>query len=115
MRRSLIALSNSNLIQGLLLVGLLCLFPIQQLRGLSAVADPDIWWHIRVGQWIIEHRSFPHQGIFSAFGATHPWAAYSWGFEVLMATLNRVLGLMGISVFVIVFDLMVVLGIFKIH
>ena len=105
-------MSESNLVQGLLLVGLLCLFPVQQLRGLMAMADPDIWWHIRVGQWIIEHHAFPRQGIFSAFGATRPWAAYSWGFEVLMATLNRVLGLMGISVFVIVFDLMVVLGIF---
>jgi hypothetical protein len=111
MRRSLIALSNSNLIQGLLLVGLLCLFPIQQLRGLSAVADPDIWWHIRVGQWIIERRAFPHHGIFSAFGATHPWAAYSWGFEVVMATLTRA-GLMGISLFVIAFDLVLVLVIF---
>lgn len=112
MRRSLIALSNSSLVQGLLLVGLLCLFPIQQLRGgISAAADPDIWWHIRVGQWIMEHRAFPHNGIFSAFGATHPWAAYSWGFEVVVATLNR-LGLMGISVFVIAFDVALVLGIF---
>ena len=112
MRRSLVALSDSNLVQGLLLVGLLCLLPIKQLRGLSAVADPDIWWHIRVGQWIIEHHGFPRQGIFSAFGATHPWAAYSWGFEVVMATLNRAFGLMAISLFVIAFDVALVLVIF---
>ena len=112
MRRSLIALSNSSLVQGLLLVGLLCLFPVQQLRGgISAVADPDIWWHIRVGQWILEHHTFPHNGIFSAFGATHSWAAYSWGFEVIVATLNRA-GLMGISLFVIAFDVALVLIIF---
>ncbi len=113
MRRSLIALSDSNLVQGLLLVGLLCLFPIEQLRGLSSVADPDIWWHIRVGQWIMEHHAFPHQGIFSAVGVTHPWAAYSWGFEVLMATLNRA-GLIGISLFVIAFDVTLVLIIFSV-
>jgi hypothetical protein len=95
-----------------LLVGLLCLFPVQQLRGgISAVADPDIWWHIRVGQWIIEHRAFPHYGLFSAFGATHPWAAYSWGFEVIVATLNRA-GLMGISLFVIAFDVTLILVLF---
>jgi hypothetical protein len=112
MRPSLSALSNSSLVQGLFLVGLLCLFPVEQLRGgISAVADPDIWWHIRVGQWIIEHRTFPHTGIFSAFGETHPWAAYSWGFEVIVATLNR-LGLMGISVFVIAFDVILVLVVF---
>ncbi len=112
MRRTLIALSDSNLVHGLLLVGLLCLFPIKQLRGLSSAADPDIWWHIRVGQWIVEHHAFPHQGIFSAVGATHPWAAYSWGFEVIMAALNRALGLMGIPLFVIAFDVALVLVIF---
>jgi hypothetical protein len=112
MRRSLSTLSNSSLVQGLFLVGLLCLFPVEQLRGgISAVADPDIWWHIRVGQWILEHHTFPHNGIFSAFGETHPWAAYSWGFEVIVATLNR-LGLMGISIFVIAFDIILVLVIF---
>jgi hypothetical protein len=114
MRRSWTALAESNLVQGLLLVGLLCLFPILQLRGSKAVADPDIWWHIRVGQWIIEHQAFPRLGIFSAFGATHPWAAYSWVFEVVMATLSRALGLMGISVFVIAFDVALVLVLFSV-
>src|ERR1700756_755491 len=102
MRQSLIALSESNLVQGFLLAGLLCLLPIHQLRTFSAVADPDIWWHMRVGQWILEHHSFPHQGIFSSVGATHTWAAYSWGFEVIVAALNMLLGLKGIMVFALV-------------
>jgi len=29
------------------------------------VLDPDIWWHLSVGDWIVQHRSFPHTGIFS--------------------------------------------------
>jgi hypothetical protein len=112
MRRSLIALSESNLVQGFLFAGLLCLMPIQQLHSFSAVADPDIWWHVRVGQWILEHLSFPHQGIFSSTGANHMWAAYSWGFEVIVALLNMLLGLKGIEVFVIIFQLTLVLVLF---
>src|SRR5246500_4723284 len=105
MWRSWKGLSESSLVQGLLLAGLFCVFPIQQLRSLMVMGDYDIWWHLRVGQWIIEHHAFPRQGLFSAIGATRPWAAYSWGFEVVMASLNRALGLMGILVFVVAFQM----------
>ena len=112
MRRSLIALSQSNLVQGFLLAGLLCVMPIQQLRSFTAVADPDIWWHMRVGRWILEHHSFPHNGLFSSTGATHTWAAYSWGFEVIVALLNMLLGLKGLAIFVILFQVTLVLVFF---
>src|SRR2546423_989171 len=114
MRQSWLVVLESKLIQALLLLGLLCALPIEQLRRFTAVVDADIWWHMRVGQWIIEHRGFPHNGIFSAYGATHPWAAYSWGFEIIVTTVNRLLGLKGISVFVLVFELALVLMIFLI-
>jgi hypothetical protein len=112
MRRSLIALWQSNLVQGFLLAGLLCVMPIQQLRSFTAVADPDIWWHMRVGRWILEHHSFPHNGLFSSTGATHTWAAYSWGFEVIVALLNMLLGLKGLAIFVILFQVTLVLVFF---
>jgi hypothetical protein len=112
MRRSLITLSESNLVQGFLFAGLLCVMPIQQLRSFTAVADPDIWWHMRVGRWILEHHSFPHQGLFSSTGATPPWAAYSWGFEVIVALLNMLSGLKGIEIFVIFFQMILVLVFF---
>ncbi len=112
MHRSWTAVSESNLVQGLVLAGLLCLLPIQQLHTLSAVADPDIWWHMRVGQWILAHHSFPHQGLFSALGATRAWIAYSWGFEVIVAALNMLLGLKGITVFALISQVTIVLALF---
>src|SRR5258707_1334746 len=112
MRRSLIALSESNLVQGFLLAGLLCVMPIQQLRSFTAVADPDIWWHMRVGRWILEHHSFPPNGLFSSTGATHTWAAYSWGFEVIVALLNMLLGLKGVVFIVLLFQVTLVLVFF---
>jgi hypothetical protein len=106
------AVLNSKWIQGLLLVALLCIAPIQQLRGFTAAMDPDIWWHIRVGQWILEHHAFPRQGLFSALGATHTWAAYSWAFEVILAALVRAFGLLGVSLFVLIFQVTFVLASF---
>ena len=112
MRQSWTALSESNLVQGFLLAGLLFVLPIQQLHTLSALADPDIWWHMRVGQWILERHSFPHQGLFSSVGATHTWVAYSWGFDVIVAALNTLLGLKGITVFALISQVTTVLALF---
>ena len=55
--------------------------------------DPDIWWHIRVGDWILHFHRVPHVGLFSQYAQGHAWVAYSWGFEVLMAGVFRVWGL----------------------
>jgi hypothetical protein len=46
--------------------------------------DPDMWWHLSVGDWIVHNHSFPHNGIFSGTAANRPWMAYSWGYEVLL-------------------------------
>ena len=47
--------------------------------------DPDMWWHLSVGDWIVQNHSFPHNGIFSGTAANRPWMAYSWGYEVLLS------------------------------
>lgn len=63
---------------------------------LAVVADPDVWWHLRTGQWIVEHGALPKTEPFSVFGAGKPWAAYSWLFELLLLQLFKGLGLTGI-------------------
>src|SRR5260370_36153862 len=55
MRRSLIALSESNLVQGFLLAGLLCVMPIQQLRSFTAVAHPPICVGMAAGRLVPAH------------------------------------------------------------
>ncbi len=79
----------------ILLVALYALPAVNALR-VAAVGDPDIWWHLRTGQWILEHRAIPHADPFSSFGAGKPWAAYSWLFELLLYGLYVRLGLIGI-------------------
>jgi hypothetical protein len=60
------------------------------------VMDPDIWWHLRVGQWVVEHHSVPFTDPFSSYGLDRPWVAYSWFYEVLVFRLYSVFGLAGI-------------------
>ncbi|MFB3916602.1 MAG: hypothetical protein ACE14M_07730 [Terriglobales bacterium] len=62
----------------------------------NVVGDPDVWWHLRTGQWIVEHRTIPSTDPFSVFGAGKPWVPYSWLFEVALYGFYRGFGLMGI-------------------
>src|SRR5512134_588720 len=66
----------------LTLLFLLYLIPIS--NGLRPIVDPDVWWHLRTGQWIIEHGAVPRADVFSTFGTGKPWIAYSWLFEVIV-------------------------------
>jgi len=47
--------------------------------------DPDIYWHIRVGEWILANGTIPRIDYFShtMFGA--PWHAHEWLAELLFA------------------------------
>ncbi len=64
-----------------------------------SVLDVDIWWHLKVGDWIIDHMAIPHTGILSRTAASRPWVAYSWGYEVLLSRAYAWGGLLGIGVF----------------
>jgi hypothetical protein len=52
------------------------------------LADPDLWWHITVGKWIVAHKDVPHVDYWNLFGAGNPWRAYSWSNEVVYALVD---------------------------
>ncbi len=44
--------------------------PVYVSHCIRATLDPDIYWHLRVGDWILHNHAFPHVGLFSQ--CTHP-------------------------------------------
>ena len=68
---------------------------INELRLKFCVRDSDIWWHLKVGDWIIDHLVLPRTGILSRTVADHPWVAYSWGYEVPLSRAYTWFGLLG--------------------
>jgi hypothetical protein len=60
--------------------------------------DPDTYWHIAVGEWIAEHRAFPHVDMFSATVAGAPWIAKEWLSQLLFAGAHAVAGWSGVIV-----------------
>ncbi len=72
------------------------------------IMDPDIWWHLRTGQWVAEHRTVTPNDPFTAYGQHRPWVAYSWLFEVGVYELYAWLGLAGIIVYRVALALTIV-------
>jgi hypothetical protein len=36
------------------------------------VTDPDVWWHLKAGEYIAQHKSVPHTDPFSYTRAANP-------------------------------------------
>jgi len=84
--------------QALVLVFLYSFPAFVCLRGMG-IADPDVWWHLRTGEWIMQHHAVPRVDTFSSFTAGKPWSAYSWLFDLLIVQLFQRFGLIGIMAY----------------
>src|SRR6266478_1300755 len=61
--------------------------------------DPDLWWHLRTGQWIVETGHVPHSDPFSFTRAGHAWVSHEWLSEVVFYELWKHAGAAGLIVF----------------
>lgn len=83
MRRILHSLQSTEIpFAAILLFGLLAM------TARNAV-DPDLWWHLRTGQWIVESHSIPHSDPFSFTRAGHAWISHEWLSEAIFFELYK--------------------------
>jgi hypothetical protein len=66
--------------------------------GLDALSDPDVWWHIRLGDWIIAHHQVPTGELFAYTAFGNPLVAHEWLSETIFAALAAVGGLLAVTV-----------------
>src|SRR5215472_4805036 len=66
------------------------------LLGDLVLGDPDTYWHIGAGRWIIAHRAIPTADPFSNSVAGIPWVPHEWLSEVIFAAVYQWLGWSGI-------------------
>jgi tetratricopeptide (TPR) repeat protein len=77
----------------LLLAGLMGILAF--LLGWVELFDTDVWWHVRSGEWILDHRRVPALDPFTFSSADRPWVDLHWGYQVLLAWVNGVGGVPG--------------------
>lgn len=67
--------------------------------GSSRLSDNSFLWHLRTGEYILDH-GIPRHDVFSYTAPGTRWIAQSWLAEVIYAALARTVGLFGVRVFV---------------
>ncbi len=68
------------------------------------ITDPDFWWHLKTGQYIVETRSIPHTDIFSSLRFGSEWVTHEWLSEVLIYSVFRTLSYGGL---IVVFSILI--------
>lgn len=84
----------------LVFVFLLLIFSVSA----QPISDPDFWWHLKTGEYIVENRSIPHTDIFSTLRLGSEWVTHEWLSEVFMYGVFRALGFGGL---IVVFSLLI--------
>ena len=67
---------------------------------LDATSDPDLWWHLRLGQWIADNHAVAHTELFSYTAAGAPQVDHEWLAELLFWWFHSAIGLAGLAVVV---------------
>jgi hypothetical protein len=63
------------------------------------IQDPDLGFHLRMGDWIWTHGQIPTTALFSSVGEGRTWIAYSWLFELLLVGVYHAFGLLGVLLY----------------
>ncbi len=74
--------------------------------------DPDLWWHIKVGESILATHRWPTTDPYSFTAAGQPWLAYEWLGDILIAGTARVGGLRGLQALLIVLGAAIMLALY---
>ena len=84
-------LSTRTLLVGGVLIVIASLFT-------TAEQDPDFWWHLRIGRWMVENGRLPSTDIFTFTVPNHVWTDHEYLTEILMWLVYGATGLAGISI-----------------
>lgn len=63
--------------------------------GKALLNDPDTYWQIAIGQWILDHHAVPQTDIYSFTMRGQPWISTQWLAQVIYALVYGVAGWTG--------------------
>ena len=63
----------------------IAVYALALLAGNQLLNDPDTYWQITVGQWILDHHAVPTTDIYSFTMRGQPWISTQWLSQVLFA------------------------------
>jgi hypothetical protein len=82
-------------VPGLYTVALIAILGAILVVGLAPRLDTDFWWHLKDGQYIVQHHVVPSRDFMSFTMVGHPWTDHEWLSEILLYGAFRLAGLWG--------------------
>jgi hypothetical protein len=83
-------LSARTLLLGGVMIVTLSLF-------IAGEQDPDFWWHVRIGRWMVDNGRLPSTDIFTFTVPGHVWTDHEYLTEILMWLVYNAAGPVGLS------------------
>src|SRR6266436_9444258 len=74
------------------------------------VVDPDVWWHIKVGQDLLRTHHWPTTDPYSFTALGTPWIAYEWLGEIVLALMYGAGGVISLCICLIAFGSVIILS-----
>ena len=67
----------------------------------SGISGNDFWWHVKVGEYVLDNGAVPATDIFSWYGTelSIEWTAHEWLADVVYYLIHNTLGQIGIFLF----------------
>jgi hypothetical protein len=62
------------------------------------LVDPDYFWHLKTGEYIVANAALPAGDIFSFTKEGQPWVLHEWLFEVLLYLVFAACGVAGVKI-----------------
>ena len=93
MSDSLAALTRFMSLERLTLLFLFVLY-----LPVSSLLDPDYYWHLETGEYIVRNNALPHVDIFSYTKLGEPWTLHEWLFQVSLYSVYTLAGETGVKI-----------------
>jgi hypothetical protein len=77
---------------------LILIFLIKVVNG--QFDDPDYYWHLKTGEYIVVHGLLPYKDVFSYTNFGKPWVPDEWLFQVILYLVHTWGGDLGVKIFV---------------
>jgi hypothetical protein len=61
------------------------------------VGDPDFYWHLATGNWMLQHLTLPTHDLFTYTVNNRTWADQEWGSELILALVFRAGSFLAVS------------------
>lgn len=118
---TVVALSSKPSARERIRTRLLRVFPFQVVLTMIVLAvpfllartgmnDPDIWWHLRNAEYLIQHHHIPDHDMYSFTVPAYPWINHEWLSEVPYYLAWKALGVVGLKSLSLVLIWAILLG-----